>query len=119
MSKQLVHKYRNRALRARRVRSQVTGTAERPRLSVHVTNRHVIAQLIDDTAAKTLAYVTTVGSKPVEGNMSERAAWVGTQIGKKAKTAKIKQAVFDRGSKLYHGRVKALADAARNEGLEF
>lgn len=112
-------KLQNRLLRGRRVRSQISGTAERPRLHVSVSNRHILAQLIDDTASKTLAYASTVGSKAAKGSMIERAAWVGSEIGKKAKIKKIKKVVFDRGSKLYHGRVKALADAARNEGLEF
>jgi large subunit ribosomal protein L18 len=105
-------------LRKRRIRSTVSGTSERPRLSVHVSNLHVSAQIIDDTAHKTLVAVSTVGSKQ-NGSRSEKAAWVGGEIAKKAKTAKIKQVVFDRSGKLYHGRVKALADAARKEGLEF
>ena len=116
--KQLMHKLRNRMLRKNRIRSTVTGTAERPRLSVYVSNRHITAQIIDDTKHKTLAYVTTATSK-VTGSMSERAAWVGTEIAKKAKTSKVKHVVFDRGGRLYHGRVQALADAARKEGLEF
>lgn len=111
-------KLRNRLLRRHRIRAAVSGSAERPRLSVHISNTHVTAQLVDDTADHTLAYVSTVGSKAV-GTMTERAAWVGAEIAKKAKAKKIKQVVFDRGGKLYHGRVKALADAARNEGLEF
>ncbi|HUY85271.1 MAG TPA: 50S ribosomal protein L18 [Candidatus Dormibacteraeota bacterium] len=119
MSKQLAHKLHNRAQRHARVRSVISGTAQRPRLSVHVSNLHVSAQLIDDTASKTLAQVSTVGQKAVKGTMTERAAWVGTEIAAKAKAAKIKQVVFDRGGKLYHGRVAALAEAARKAGLEF
>lgn len=119
MSKQLAHKLHNRAQRHSRVRAVVSGTAQRPRLSVHVSNLHVSAQLIDDTAGKTLAQVSTVGQKTVKGTMTEKAAWVGTEIAAKAKAAKIKQVVFDRGGKLYHGRVAALADAARKAGLEF
>lgn len=118
MSK-LTQKLQNKAQRARRVRSVVQGTATRPRLSVHVSNLHVSAQLIDDTAHTTLAAVTTVGNKAVTGTMTAKAEWVGKEIAKKAKSAKFKQVVFDRGSRLYHGRVKALADAARAEGLEF
>ena len=106
-------------LRKNRIRSKVSGTAVRPRLSIHVSNIHVRAQLIDDTTGKTLAFVSTVGSKTPAGSMTEKAIWVGQEIGKKAKLIKIKSVVFDRGGKLYHGRVKALADAARNEGLEF
>lgn len=119
MSKQLAHKLHNRAQRHSRVRAVVSGTAQRPRLSVHVSNLHVSAQLIDDTVGKTLAQVSTVGQKTVKGTMTEKAAWVGTEIATKAKAAKIKQVVFDRGGKLYHGRVAALADAARKAGLEF
>lgn len=119
MSKQLTHKLKNRAQRHARVRSIVSGTAQRPRLSVHVSNLHVSAQLIDDVAGKTLAQVSTVGQKAVKGTMTEKAAWVGTEIATKAKTAKIKKVVFDRGGRLYHGRVAALADAARKAGLEF
>jgi large subunit ribosomal protein L18 len=109
---------KNRLQRAGRVRSTVSGTAERPRLSVHISNRHIIAQVIDDTTSKTLAYTSTVGRKASE-TMTERAIWAGTEIAKQAKTAKVKTVVFDRGSKLYHGRVAALADAARKSGLEF
>jgi len=115
----LAKKLHNRALRKQRVRSVVSGTAERPRLSVNISNLHITAQVIDDTAHKTLAYVTTVGAKAATGTMTERAAWVGTEIAKKAKAKKVKKIVFDRGGKQYHGRIKALAEAARQEGLEF
>jgi large subunit ribosomal protein L18 len=117
--RKLTDKLRNRTLRKNRIRAVVSGTAERPRLSVHVSNKHVSAQLIDDTVGKTLSYVTTVGQKSATGTMTERAAWVGSEMAKQAKAKKIKQVVFDRSGKLYHGRVKALADAARAEGLEF
>ena len=119
MSKQLAHKLHNRAQRKARIRSVVTGTAKRPRLSIYISNVHVTAQLIDDTANKTLGYVTTVGQKSLKGTMTEKAVWVGEEIAKKALAAKIKVVVFDRGGKLYHGRVAALADAARKAGLEF
>lgn len=115
----LAHKLQNRALRKNRIRSHISGTTERPRLSVRITNLHVTAQVIDDTAGKTLAYATTVGQKSATGTMTDKAIWVGEQIAKKAKSAKIKKVVFDRGGKDYHGRVGALADAARKEGLEF
>lgn len=115
----LAHKLQNRGLRAARVRAKVSGTAERPRLSVHISNRHIIAQLIDDSARKTIAYVSTVGIKAATGTMIERAEWVGIEIAKKAKAAKVNTVVFDRSSRLYHGRVQALADAARKTGLEF
>lgn len=115
----LAHKLHNRKQRKERVRTQISGTAARPRLTVHISNLHVTAQLIDDVAQTTLAYATTVGQKTVTGTKVERATWVGTEIAKAAKSKKIKTVVFDRGSKLYHGRVAALATAARNEGLEF
>jgi large subunit ribosomal protein L18 len=115
----LAHKLQNRILRKGRVRARVTGTAVRPRLSVFISNQHVSAQLIDDDSHATLAYATTVGSKVAKGTMTERAAWVGEDIAKKAKSAKVKTVVFDRNGHVYHGRVKALADAARKAGLEF
>lgn len=114
-----LHKLKNRNLRKNRIRSVISGTAERPRLSVFVSNMHVTAQLIDDTTHATIAYVSTVGQKKLNGTMIEKATWVGTEIAKKAKTAKVTAVVFDRNGRIYHGRVKALADAARNEGLEF
>jgi large subunit ribosomal protein L18 len=114
----LAKKLHNRLQRKGRIRATINGTAARPRLSVHVSNLHITAQLVDDDAQRTLAYVSTIGSKAT-GTMTEKAAWVGAEIAKKAKGAKVAQVVFDRGSKLYHGRVKALADAARNAGLEF
>jgi large subunit ribosomal protein L18 len=119
MSKLLAHKLHNRRLRHARVRSKVSGTAQRPRLNVSVSNLHVTAQLIDDNAHRTMAYVTTVGQKDLKGTMTDKAAWAGTEIAAKAKAGKVKSVVFDRGSKLYHGRVAALADAARKAGLEF
>jgi large subunit ribosomal protein L18 len=114
----LAHKLHNRAQRKTRIRSVVSGTAERPRLTVTVSNLHVSAQLIDDASGKTLGSATTIGQK-LKGTMTEKAAKVGEDIAAKAKTAKVKKVVFDRNGKLYHGRVKALADAARNGGLEF
>ena len=104
--------------RSNRTRGKIHGTADRPRLSVNISNMHVIAQIIDDDKGVTLAYATTVGSKQ-KGSKTELATYVGTEIAKKAKKAKISKVVFDRGSRLYAGRMKALADAARKEGLEF
>jgi large subunit ribosomal protein L18 len=119
MSNRLSKVAHNRLQRAGRVRARVSGTTERPRLSVFVSNRHIVAQIIDDTTHKTVAYVSTVGQKDAKGSMVERATWAGEAIAKQAKTAKVTAVVFDRGSKLYHGRVAALADAARKSGLEF
>lgn len=104
--------------RLHRVRARIHGRAERPRLSVNVSNLHISAQIIDDDSGKTLASASTVGQKAAKGNLTEKSSWVGGEIAKKAKAAKIKKVVYDRGSKLYHGRVKALADAARENGLE-
>lgn len=104
--------------RAKRTRAKIHGTSERPRLTVHFSNLHITAQIIDDDKKATLAYATTVGSK-ISGTKTEKAAQIGTEIAKKAKAAKISKVVFDRGSKLYAGRMSALADAARKEGLEF
>jgi len=115
----LSHKVKNNKLRKNRVRSTVIGTTERPRLSVHISNYHVTAQIIDDSASNTLAYASSVGAKDVPANLLARAEWVGTKIAQDAKKKKITAVVFDRGGKLYHGRVKTLADAARKEGLEF
>jgi large subunit ribosomal protein L18 len=108
------HAYR----RINRVRATVSGTAERPRLSVSISNLHVTAQVINDETGQTLAYATTIGQK-VSGTMTDKAAWVGSAIAKKAITAKVKKVVLDRRSKKYHGRVKTLAEAAREAGLEF
>lgn len=117
--KRLETKLNNRALRKARIRSKVSGTVDRPRLSVFISNMHITAQLIDDTAHNSIAYTTTAGRKDAKGNMTEKAAWVGEQIAVKAKGKKINSVVFDRGGKLYHGRVAALAEAARKAGLEF
>jgi large subunit ribosomal protein L18 len=114
----LALKTKNAARRANRVRTVVKGTSQRPRLSVHISNLHVTAQVIDDTTGKTMAYASTVG-KDLAGTKVERAAAVGTEIASKAKKAKVKNVAFDRGRRKYHGRIKALADAARKEGLEF
>ncbi len=108
----------NAAFRAKRTRAKIHGTAERPRLSVHISNLHITAQIINDDDSKTLAYATTVGSK-LTGSKTEKAAAIGKEIATKAKKANIKTVVFDRGAKLYAGRMAALADAARKEGLEF
>lgn len=114
----LAKKNLNKTLRKSRVRSKVTGTAERPRLTITISNKHVSAQIIDDVKQHTLVASTTVGTKQT-GSVTELAAYVGTDIAKKAKKAKITTVVFDRNGRQYAGRLSALADAARKEGLEF
>jgi len=114
----LAHKLLNRTLRKNRVRAKVSGTIERPRLSVTISNTHISAQLIDDTAGKTLVSATTVGAKQT-GTKTELAAWVGEQIATKATKQKITHVVLDRNGRAYAGRLSALADAARKQGLEF
>ena len=108
----------NKVFRANRTRAKIHGTEERPRLTVHISNLNVTAQIINDDTMSTLAYATTV-SKKMTGSMSEKAAQIGTEIAKLAKKANISKVVFDRGSRLYAGRMSSLADAARKEGLEF
>lgn len=108
----------NKIFRAKRTRAKIHGTSERPRLTVHFSNLHITAQIINDDQGTTIAYSTTVGKK-MSGTMSAKAAQIGTEIAKLAKKANINKVVFDRGSKLYAGRMSALANAARQEGLEF
>jgi large subunit ribosomal protein L18 len=107
-----------RAKRHRRVRVRVAGSAERPRLAVFRSLHHIYAQLIDDSTGRTLASASTLELKS-GGNDAGAAAAVGKAIAEKAARAGVRSAVFDRGGFLYHGRVKALADAAREAGLEF
>lgn len=108
----------NKIFRANRTRAKIHGTAERPRLTVHISNLNITAQVIDDDKQATLAYATTVGKK-LKGTKSEKAAEIGAEIAKAAKKVNINKVVFDRGSKLYAGRMSALAEAARKEGVEF
>lgn len=112
------NKTRKLQRRVARVQAQVRGTAQRPRLAVAVTNKNVTAQIIDDTKGVTLAYATTVKTD-AKGTMTEKAALVGEQIAKAAKAKKVTKVVFDRHGRLYHGRLHALAEAARKNGLEF
>jgi large subunit ribosomal protein L18 len=106
--------------RHRRVRGKVTGTAERPRLAVFRSNRGISAQLIDDVEAKTVAAASWLALKQsFSGDKTEQAAQVGKLLAQNAKKAGVETAVFDRGGYLYHGRVKALADGAREGGLKF
>jgi large subunit ribosomal protein L18 len=117
--KSVAKKLANQMLRKMRIRARVNGTAERPRLSVYISNLHVSAQIIDDTAKRTLVSSTSEKQATATGSKSDKAAWVGADIAKKAKKAGVKSVVLDRNGRQYAGRLKALADAARKEGLEF
>jgi large subunit ribosomal protein L18 len=108
-----------RLRRHRRVRGKVNGTAERPRLVVFRSNRGIEAQLVDDVNGKTLAAASWLQVRSFQGSKAEQAAEVGKLLAANAKKAGIEPVVFDRGGYLYHGRVKALADAAREGGLRF
>lgn len=114
---------RNEVRKARhaRVRAKVSGTTEVPRLNVFRSNQNIFAQIIDDTKGTTLVSASSIDKdlKLANGSNIEAATKVGELIAKRAKEAKIKKVVFDRGGYLYHGRVKALAEAARANGLEF
>jgi large subunit ribosomal protein L18 len=108
-----------RARRHRRVRGKIFGTAERPRLVVFRSNRGIEAQLVDDLQGKTLAAASWLQLRSFKGSKTEQAAEVGKLLAQNAKKANVETVVFDRGGYLYHGRVKALADAAREGGLKF
>jgi large subunit ribosomal protein L18 len=109
-----------RLRRHRRVRAKVHGNAERPRLVVFRSNRGIEAQLVDDDAGKTLASASHLGlAKSFKGDKTAQAEAVGKALAAAAKKAGVDTCVFDRGGYLYHGRVKALADGAREGGLEF
>lgn len=114
----LEKKVLNRTLRSARVRAKVSGTTERPRLTVTISNKHVSAQLIDDVKQTTVVAATTIGTKQT-GSLADQAALIGAEIGKKAKKAKVTTVVFDRNGRQYAKRLAALADAARKEGLVF
>ena len=118
MSKITVRELRER--RHRRVRGKVRGSAERPRLAIFRSNRGIFAQLVDDDAGKTVAAASWVGlPKSFSGDKTEQAAEVGKRLAESAKQAGVESVVFDRGGYLYHGRVKALAEGAREGGLSF
>jgi large subunit ribosomal protein L18 len=110
-------KEQRRLKRRRRVRAVVTGTADRPRLSVFRSNKGIFAQLIDDEARRTIAAASWTESDLRSLGRMEQATRVGTLLAERAKAAGIEQAVFDRGGYRYHGRVQALADGAREAGL--
>jgi large subunit ribosomal protein L18 len=111
-------KVKARQRRQRRVRKKVVGTAVRPRLAVYRSNRHIYAQVIDDTAGRTLASASTLAE--IEGaDPRAKARAVGVSVANKAKEAGVSQVTFDRGGFMYKGRVQAVADGAREAGLEF
>lgn len=112
-------KNKSRKRRHNRVRNRISGTAECPRLNVFRSNKNIYAQIIDDVEGVTLVSASTLDSAVSDGNKTEQAAGVGKLVAERASKKNIKKVVFDRGGYLYHGRVQALADAARENGLEF
>jgi large subunit ribosomal protein L18 len=108
-----------RLRRHRRVRGKVSGTAERPRLVVFRSNKGIFAQLVDDEAGRTLAAASWLDQRSAKGTKTEQAAAVGKALAQAAMNAGIRTCVFDRAGYLYHGRVKALAEGAREGGLKF
>ncbi|MFI6870224.1 50S ribosomal protein L18 [Nocardia sp. NPDC050406] len=111
----------SKARRHFRLRKKIEGTTERPRLVVHRSARHLHAQLVDDSVGKTIAAASTIEAdvRAAEGDKSAKSAKVGQLIAERAKAAGVEAVVFDRGGKDYHGRIAALADAAREGGLKF
>jgi large subunit ribosomal protein L18 len=107
----------SRVRRHRRVRKDVSGSPSRPRLAVYRSNRHVYAQLVDDQAGRTLAAASDLGLA-AQGDKSSRAKEVGKLLAERARAAGVDRAVFDRGGRLYHGRVQAVAEGAREGGLQ-
>ena len=112
-------KNKTRQRRHMRVRNKISGTAECPRLSIFRSNKNIYAQLIDDVAGVTLASASTLDENVSDATKVEQAAAVGKAIAEAAKAKNISTVVFDRSGYLYHGRVQALADAARENGLDF
>ena len=108
-----------RKLRHTRVRKKVSGTSERPRLAVHFSGRHITAQVIDDLSGKTIVSANTTEKDVKAGANVPNAVAVGKLVAERGAAKNIRQVVFDRGGNKYHGKVKALADAAREAGLEF
>ena len=108
-----------RARRHLRVRRKIAGSSERPRLAVYRSNRHIYAQLIDDRSGRTLAAAGSLAQQGGDGDKKAAARRVGAELASKAKAAGITSVVFDRGGYQFHGRVRALAEAAREGGLDF
>ncbi|MHA8110093.1 50S ribosomal protein L18 [Lactobacillaceae bacterium Melli_B4] len=112
-------KNKTRQRRHLRVRNKISGTAECPRLNVFRSNKNIYAQIIDDVEGVTLASASTLDSEVSEGSKTDQAKIVGKLVAERAAKNNVKNVVFDRGGYLYHGRVQALAEAARENGLEF
>ena len=108
-----------RERRHRRVRGKIAGTAERPRLAVFRSNRGIFAQLVDDSSGRTIAGASWITVKGLDGSKTDQARAVGKAVAEAGRKAGIETVVFDRGGYLYHGRVKALAEGAREGGLKF
>ncbi|MEQ3550566.1 50S ribosomal protein L18 [Pseudonocardia nematodicida] len=122
MASQVARKRRDSRIRRHaRLRKKISGTPQRPRLAVHRSSRHIIVQVIDDLAGNTLVHASSldVEVRGLEGDKKAKAAKVGELVAARAKEAGISSVVFDRGGLAYHGRIAALADAAREGGLEF
>ncbi|MCH8125983.1 50S ribosomal protein L18 [candidate division KSB1 bacterium] len=125
-NKKLYKTKKNRIKRKLRIRSTVSGTAERPRLTIYRSQRHIYAQLVDDLAGKTITGISTLSpqlksavEKAKEKGKIELGFLIGNEIAKKAKDLKIESVVYDRNGFIYHGRVKAVAEGARKGGLKF
>ena len=124
MAEKNIAKQLSRARKRRRIRKKINGTADRPRLVVFRSSKNIYAQLVDDSLGKTIAGVSTLNPELKDSvakakTKTEAAKLVGKSIAEKAKSNKIESVIFDRGSYLYHGRVKAVAEAARENGLKF
>ena len=121
MSNLSSYRRESRIRRHRRVRKKIHGTETRPRLAVHRSNKHIVAQVIDDDSGRTLAAASTSEAdlRSASGSTVDAATRVGTLLAERAKAAGITKVVFDRGGFIYHGRIAALAAAARDAGLEF
>ncbi len=121
MKEDIKEKHRQRKKRKRRVRDKIFGTKDRPRLSIYKSNRYLYLQLIDDERGETLLFSSSLGSSYKKGNCAktlEIARRIGADLAKEAKKRKIRQVVLDRGSYPYHGRIRALAETIRKQGIK-
>ncbi len=119
IGKHLASKEAARLKKKLRIRKRITGTVEKPRLCIFRSSKHIYAQVIDDASGKTLVQASTLDTEGLTGSNKTSAAGIGKEIAKRALSKNIKDVVFDRNGYLYHGRVKALADGAREAGLQF